>query len=76
MQQRLILVLSSLILLLSNSAFAHNGLFAHPHTGNEMLHLFVHMLMVLPVAAGAFFLGRWLFRRKLREVSIRSDNKR
>ncbi len=63
MHKTLGLLLTNLLLMLSGSAFAHDSLLAHPHTGNEMVHLFMHLLMLLPLAAGIFFLSRWLLRR-------------
>lgn len=66
MQRHLILVITSLFLMLSGSAYAHGGLFAHPETSSEVMHLFMHSLMLLPLAAGVFFLSRWLIRRNQR----------
>lgn len=63
MQKTLSLLLASLLVLFSGSAFAHDGLFAHPHTGVDVVHLFMHVLMLLPLATVAFFLSRWLLRR-------------
>ena len=63
MQKHLILLMTSLSLMFQSSAYAHNGLFAHPQTSDELMHLSVHLLMLLPVAAGVFFLIRSMMRR-------------
>lgn len=75
MQKRLTLLISSLLLMLSGSAYAHNGLFAHPETSIEVVHAFLHMLMLLPLAAGVFFLGRWSLRRNQQARQSFSVNK-
>lgn len=66
MQKSLMLVGTSLILMLSDGAYAHNGLFAHPEIASEPAHFLVHALMMLPFAIGVFFLSRWLIRRNQR----------
>lgn len=76
MQKCPILVIVSLYLLLSGSAYAHNGLFAHPHTSDDTVHLFMHGLMLLPVATGIFFLTRWLFHRNRQAMASQTVVKR
>lgn len=63
MQKHPSLLITGFLLMLSGSAFAHDGLFAHPATSIELVHSLMHMLMLLPLAAGVFFLSRWLIRR-------------
>lgn len=56
MQQRLALLMTALFLMLSGSAYAHNGVMPHPETHNELAHFAAHTLMALPVVIGAWLL--------------------
>lgn len=40
----------------STSSFAHTSLFSHATAASETSHLFVHILMLLPITA----LGTWI----------------
>lgn len=76
MQKRLLLLISSLFLMISGSAYAHSGSFSHPDTGIGLVHGFMHIMMLLPLAAGVFFLSRWWLRRNQSATKILPVNKR
>lgn len=43
--------------LLAGQVLAHDGIMPHPATASEMTHFAVHVLMALPVVAGAWLLA-------------------
>lgn len=53
-----------ILLLSSGIVLAHPVILPHVQTTSEATHILSHLLMILPFGLAAYFVGRWLLRKK------------